>query len=223
MEMSKKRFIAFISVFFVCVAVVVLANIIKWPGYNYAMVLPVLYLAVITFVVGKGREIWLPLGLLLSAAGDLMGSMGLFIPQVACFALAHVSYIVYFLRNPWLRPGLLVACLVVLAAAVGLGFVILPHIEITGEKIAVLVYIVLISLMGMSAILWKKENKGWYIAAALLFMVSDAVIAFNKFVIPIPWSSVIVMSTYYSAQVIFAGAYLSGFMKGRKFNPAIRA
>ncbi len=223
MEMSKKRFVALIIVFFVCVAVVVLANVIKWPGYNYVMVLPVLYLAVVTLVIGKGRDIWLPLGLLLSAAGDLVGAMGLFIPQVGCFALAHVCYIVYFLRSSWLRPALLLACLVVLAAAVGLGFVILPHIVVTAEKIAVVVYIVLISLMAMSAILWRKENKGWYIAAAMLFMVSDAVIAFNKFVNPVPWSSVIIMSTYYSAQVIFAGAYLSRFMRDRKFNPAIRA
>lgn len=223
MEIGKKRFIALISVFFVCVAAVVLANVVKWPGYNYAMVLPVLYLAAATFAVGRGRNMWLPLGLLLSAAGDLMGSMGLFIPQVACFALAHVFYIIYFFRGSWLRPGLLLACLVVLAAAVGLGFVILPHIEVSGEKTAVLVYIALISLMAMSAILWRKENKGWYIAAALLFMVSDAVIAFNKFVAPIPYGSVIIMATYYSAQVIFAGAYLSRFMRDRKFNPAIRA
>lgn len=221
--MNKKRFVALISVFFVCVAIVVAANVLKWPGYRHAMVLPVLYLAALTFVVGKGRGLWLPLGLLFSTAGDLMGSMGLFIPQIGCFALAHVSYIIYFLRRAWLRPGLLVACVAVLAVAVGLGFVILPHVESVAEKAAVLAYIVVISLMCMSAILWRGENKVWYITAAVLFMFSDTVIALNRFVTPIPYSSVIIMTTYYSAQVILAGAYLSRFMRDRRFNPAIRA
>jgi uncharacterized membrane protein YhhN len=46
---------------------------------------------------------------------------------------------------------------------------------------------------------------------ALFFVVSDSLLAINKFVLPLPYSGVLVLGTYYSAQECI----LLGWVRGR--------
>jgi uncharacterized membrane protein YhhN len=46
---------------------------------------------------------------------------------------------------------------------------------------------------------------------ALFFVVSDSLLAINKFIMPLPYSGVLVLGTYYSAQECI----LLGWVRGR--------
>lgn len=223
-NMKKRVSSAIIFVYAALIVIFVLCYMMEWQSLRFTQALPVLFLSVMAFVAGRGRYFWMPLALLFSAAGDLMGSQSMFIPQVACFAAAHIAFIVYFLRNAWLRPGSLMACLLVAVVCTVLGFLIVPNIGNAAEKAFVIFYIVIICLMCMSAILWRKEKKACYITAAVLFMLSDMLIAFTRYgMVRIAYSSVIILGLYYGAQLMFALAYISRFMGRQRFNPAIRA
>ena len=46
------------------------------------------------------------------------------------------------------------------------------------------------------------------------FMLSDSLLATNRFVQPLPWSQVWVLSTYYAAQALIVGGWLLGQTAG---------
>lgn len=70
-------------------------------------------------------------------------------------------------------------------------------------RIAIVVYIFLIAAMAYEACRFGSRFTavgGW------LFIVSDAVLAYNKFVAGIPNAGILIMSTYYLAQLfLFSG------------------
>ncbi len=69
-------------------------------------------------------------------------------------------------------------------------------------------YLTAITLMGIFAALRAAKNK-FTIYGALSFIVSDSIIAVNRFMVPVPAVDYIVMVTYYLA--LFLIVY--GFMK----------
>jgi len=90
---------------------------------------------------------------------------------------------------------------------------IIPAVGNPTEHGAVVVYAVLITLMCASSFFWKGKGRGWYIAGALLFLISDVFLAWNRFVRPFTWSSVAVLSCYWAAQALLAGSYLARFIR----------
>jgi alkylglycerol monooxygenase len=74
--------------------------------------------------------------------------------------------------------------------------------------IPVAVYIAFIALMGAQAIGRAIELKTtaskWVAVGALLFMISDSLLAINKFVSPISLSSLWILGMYFSAQLLIA-------------------
>ena len=73
-------------------------------------------------------------------------------------------------------------------------------------KIAVGAYVTVISLMAAQAIgraVTLGDNASrWVAVGACVFMVSDSLIAINKFVAPVPLSSLWILATYYCAQML---------------------
>lgn len=97
-------------------------------------------------------------------------------------------------------------------------FLLFPNLEST-LKVAVFVYMT--ALLGMSVMaLNRKEIKPvksfWFVfIGSLLFVISDSVIAINKFLQPVPFDGQIVMSTYMAAQfLIVKGLILQFTNKG---------
>ena len=218
--MKSKALIAYICIFIALVVFVIVANMVKLPLYKYAMVLPVSFLAIVAFIAGRGMDVALPIALAFSALGDFFGAHGIFILQLASFAVAHIAFIAYLLKHAWVRPKLLLCGLVIAVAAVLLGFKIMPNVTVSVERVGVVAYIPIITIMAWSSILWRDRNKGWYIAAALLFMASDTILAWHRYVSPVPYRSELILATYYLAQFIFATCYIYRFVKTKGFNPA---
>ncbi len=120
------------------------------------------------------------------------------------FLLAHVMYILVFLkhRNKTRQPlGFLVVLLVYASFLFytlysGLGEMLIP----------VTIYMLVILTMATSAYLRKGEvNKLSYnfiFAGAILFMISDSLLAVNKFQMPLPLANISIMLTYALAQFL---------------------
>lgn len=143
-------------------------------------------------------------GLAFGAAGDLLLEIGTFVPGLIAFLIGHVLYIVAFVRlttKPALLVGvpyLLVGVALTLFVADGADDLLLP----------VIVYAIVISVMGWrtAALIGEVPTR---VAAPLaigagLFIVSDALIAINRFHTEIPGDDWWIMLTYFSAQGLIA-------------------
>ena len=167
---------------------------------------PVLFLSIATWCAGGSR--FMPLALLLSAAGDLAGEEHIFLLQLSLFALAHIAYIVYFAKNAIFgRKGAVVACLWGIVM-LSLGCFIIPHITSTVVQVACSVYVLMIGTMALFAFMNRGSYRVLNIIAALLFVASDSCIAINKFVGKFEYAGIIIMTTYFAAQLIFAYVHI---------------
>ena len=82
-----------------------------------------------------------------------------------------------------------------------------------GLHLPVIVYVAAISTMGAQA-LGRARVRGdaasaAVAAGALLFMASDTLLALNRFVAPLPAAPLLVLSTYFTAQLLIARFALS--------------
>lgn len=148
--------------------------------------------------------------LVLSLAGDvfLMLPRDLFVAGLGSFLLAHLAYIAGFAQD---GGGLwtIALSLVVIAAGIGLlGLRIVEGARGTDPRLVlpVSVYMVVIAVMAAMAV-----ADGSLLAAvgALLFLVSDSLIGWTRFVQPVPWAPVGIMVTYHAAQFLLVLSLLA--------------
>lgn len=174
--------------------------------------LPVAAAGIATWCI-TGSVRWMPAALLFSALGDLAGEHREFILQIAMFAIAHIVYCIHFLRRTTFDKRAAILLALLLLMVIVLGTFIIGRINNDIEQICCSIYIVIIAAMAGSAILHTSPYKWWNALAALLFIFSDSCIAINRFVEHIPHAGVIIMSTYFAAQYIFARVYINEYYK----------
>jgi uncharacterized membrane protein YhhN len=147
--------------------------------------------------------------LLFSWLGDVLLmfdrlSSSYFLFGLVSFLIAHIFYILFFARvkkaeNIKLKPVLLVAVLIYYA---GLIWLLYPHLA--EMKIPVMVYGAVISTMFLLALhmpgLQNKEAGKLMMAGALFFVISDSLLAINKFYQPFSYAGILIMLTYGLAQ-----------------------
>jgi sterol desaturase/sphingolipid hydroxylase (fatty acid hydroxylase superfamily)/uncharacterized membrane protein YhhN len=145
--------------------------------------------------------------LLFSLAGDvfLMLPGDYFIPGLAAFLVAHLFYIARFRHDAgWFAQRS--ALKLVLAVGAGVYTALWPHLPDTGLRIAVAAYIVVICLMAAQALgrahTLGGAGAGCVAAGACIFMVSDTLIAIDKFLVPLPLAPFWILVTYYAAQLL---------------------
>ena len=146
---------------------------------------------------------WFVAALVLSLAGDvfLMLPRDLFVAGLASFLLGHVAYIVGLLSGDRSGPGFLVAAAVIAIALPLLGGRVLRAVRSGDESelaVPVALYILVISAMVVSA---GASGDVVALVGALSFYVSDALIAWTRFITPLAWGRVAVMVTYHLAQI----------------------
>lgn len=144
-----------------------------------------------------------------------------FIVGLASFLTAHLLYIAYFSRIKASTVSFLrkrpVMLLAVVAYVLELMFVLWPHLG--GMKVPVLIYGIVIGTMLCFA-LWQygkiPSGAAWlFITGALLFVVSDSLLAVNKFKAPIQHGGLWIMSTYILAQYFIARGSAKHLMTDR--------
>jgi sterol desaturase/sphingolipid hydroxylase (fatty acid hydroxylase superfamily)/uncharacterized membrane protein YhhN len=145
--------------------------------------------------------------LVFSLTGDvfLMLPGDYFIPGLAAFLVAHAFYIALFRQDaPWFANRR--ALQGVLAVGAGVYAVLWSHLPDAGLQVAVAAYITVICLMTSQA-LGRARTLGDTAAArvalgACIFMASDALIAINKFLMPVPLATFWILVTYFAAQLL---------------------
>ena len=137
----------------------------------------------------------------------------LFIPGLVSFLLTHILYIVYFLSLPNGKKSLLKTLpylgLLVLAYGVALIYILFPSLG--SLKIPVVIYaVVIMSMLLASLHIYYRVSKGagvLFIAGACFFVLSDSLLAFNKFHSPLAFPFLI-MLTYCTAQYFIVKGFI---------------
>jgi uncharacterized membrane protein YhhN len=152
---------------------------------------------------------WIATGIGFSLVGDvlLMLPGDLFVPGLAAFLLGHLCFIAAFVGDSRFagRPLLLL---------VSLGYGLINLWLLWGSigaplRLPVIVYVIVLTSMGGRAMVRARSFSmnadpragGARLAAigALTFMLSDSLLAWNRFHAAIPWATLWVLSTYYLA------------------------
>lgn len=134
-----------------------------------------------------------------------------FLAGLVSFALGHLAYVAVALMIGVDWPRLLVA-VPFLAVLFGVQFAVgmFPGARRHGGSTllgAVMGYCVVIAAMVVTA----TGTPSWLAAAgAMLFAVSDSVIAADRFVRPFAWARVAVMSTYHLGQLLLIAGLIAG-------------
>ncbi len=157
---------------------------------------------------------WIVAGLVLSLGGDvaLLWPQQAFVVGLLAFLLAHLAYIrafcvpVRFAARPlWFVAYGIVAALLLSQ---------LWHGVPAGLRVAVVAYVLcLASMAAQAAVGWRStagtSDERWARRAAiggLLFMLSDTLLAFNKFDAPLPFASLWILASYWLAQWCIANS-----------------
>lgn len=174
----------------------------------------------------RGGLSWFGLGLFFSLLGDvfLMLPKEQFVPGLVSFLMAHIAYIAGFTPNlpPTSLPALGLALLVTFIAAPVYRRVRNALIDKEEDSLIrpVLIYTNVISLMLLTALLtllrpeWAKGPALLASLGALLFFFSDGVLAWNKFVAPLPWGRLAVIVSYHIGQILIALGAASHYLLG---------
>lgn len=157
-------------------------------------------------------------GFIMAWIGDILlmfRSDDLFVFGLASFLICHVMYIIAFVKN--IRTSghqasimnRFILALLPLFYLIVLYSYLYPHIA-NSEKnqpflIPVTIYAVTIVTMSLFA-LWRfgssnRNSVVFIIVGAFVFMISDSLIALNKFVAPFPGADIFIMFTYCLAQL----------------------
>jgi len=193
---------------FVYVALMdICSHFLQWPLLHYytkGLLMPLLALSFFNF---RQPLSGLQKALLAALACAWLGDVALLFEQqhplffvfgLGAFLLAHIGYTWIFLKQGG-RPvayfyGLLILVLFYVSL---LLFYLLPA---AGDlQMPVLLYAAVLTSMLLSA-LYRKQASQWVLAGALLFVLSDSLLAINKFVWAVPFAQAWIMLTYLAAQ-----------------------
>ena len=175
-------------------------------------------LALLAFHLLRNREgLILGASLLFSSLGDVFLAVDgekLFVFGLGSFLIAHLLYVALFARN-WPKPltaskaqKLLVALLTIYSAAMLVW--LWPSLGSLGLPVAV--YLCAITAMGVAATLADFQTR-WIVTGAVLFILSDSLIAIGKFKTPIAAGDYLVWGTYYLGQLLIAVGFLREKMR----------
>lgn len=178
--------------------------------YAKFALLPILLLAARSDSGYPAKNLLL-LALFFSWVGDVVISFAYvselyFLLGLTAFLIAHVGYILLFKssvsgykhHSPHPRAAF-IALSIYLA-----GFLTILFPTLGGLKIPVIAYACVIGTMLSMAMygiaFWPRTQGQWILAGAASFVLSDSILAINRFHTPIPLASLCIMSTYLFAQ-----------------------
>jgi len=186
----------------------------KWAVYLTKPAVILLFLAWLwqNDLLG-GSMLWFCLGLVFSLAGDilLMLPVNLFIPGLVAFFVAQVLYLIGFnLSVTSISVPVLIVALIFLGGAQIIYRRLVQSLREHKQeklKLPIAFYTTAISLMAVSA-MFTLANPAWNTlhaviatCGAVLFVISDSLLAWNKFVNAIPHAPALIKATYHLGQM----------------------
>ena len=162
--------------------------------------------------------------LLFSWIGDIMllfqeRAVIFFLLGLVSFLFAHVCFIIAFSKGLMSNRTSIIRSkpwLILLFLGYGAGFFFFIRTGLGDMMIPVIVYECIILLMGLSALnrYGRTELKSFQqvMAGALIFMISDSLLAVNKFYAPFLLASFLIMLTYILAQYFIVSGVVRYFL-----------
>ncbi len=199
---KSDRKIIYISLIFIVLAVMylmpsaALEQMLPEKVVRFRIAYPVATLALMGAYLGMGWKF--VLAFLFSCTGDAMGAYGSFFGQMGYFAAAHIILIWAFAEELWKVRKTLVG-LAVTAALVFAFALVIPKVAEPWLQIGCGVYAVLITAMfGLSLM----QRSPLFAIGAALFLISDMILSWNKFVGPVAAEKWLIMVPYYLGQLL---------------------
>lgn len=199
---KSDRKIIYISLIFIVLAAMylmpaaALEQMLPKKVVRFRIAYPVAALALMGAYLGMGWKF--VLAFLFSCTGDAMGAYGSFFGQMGYFAAAHIILIWAFAEELWKVRKTLVG-LAVTAALVFAFALVIPKVPEPWLQIGCGVYAVLITAMfGLSLM----QRSPLFAIGAALFLISDMILSWNKFVGPVTAEKWLIMVPYYLGQLL---------------------
>ena len=202
------------------------AGLLQW----HQLFKPLTMLIAIALVASHGRSAldpasgrrWLLAALVGSLAGDLFLMFeGFFLPGLASFLLAHLAYIALLRQDSGWFPRRWA-----LAATLAAGAAMYAFLWNSGLPEAlrapVALYVAVIALMAAQALgraSLLRTPAAWLMAAgACCFMLSDSLLATDRFALTLPLARFWVLYSYYAAQLLLVAGWMRGPGSGAQQN-----
>lgn len=212
-------------IFFTVLAIVEIATQVFDARAVHVVVKPLLMPALLAGYwasAGAGmRSVWVLGALVFSWAGDTLllfqDDSRFFIFGLIAFLIGHVLYVLAYREHQREETGdalanvrkLRLAFPVLLA---GVGFLVIVYPGLGGMRVPVILYAAVIQIMVITAIFRLGRTNATsflhVLAGALLFMISDSLIAVSKFFHPFELSGFWIMLTYLLAQFLIVRGLL---------------
>lgn len=206
--MADARSVLWLSAVLVAAVLAISSQMLGLPWLHYlSKPLATLLIAAMVWMTStpeSNYRRWVWIGLMLSALGDifLMLPGDWFVHGLLSFLVAHVSYLWAFRqRAPWLARSLPFAGYAALAGAA--LWALWPGVP-AGLRLPVLVYVEALAAMAAqaAAVYLVRRDRASALAAlgGASFLLSDALLAWNRFVEPIDAARLWVLTSYWLAQ-----------------------
>lgn len=203
------------TLFYLVIATAYFVSLTWLPQY-VAVTKPLIVASLIGFYIGtepRQNNIFL-LGLIFALLGDIFllfdGSL-FFTMGLAAFLIMQWCYVYVFSRNFQKPDQASLRKIILLAVIAGvLLYILWPGLG--DMKWPVVLYVFSIMTMVSFSITRLKSLQGYQNAVwgAIFFMVSDALLAINKFTVPLPFASYLIMATYMAAQYFIVTGLVTG-------------
>lgn len=181
-----------------------------YPGNFAIKAIPALSLAILSFIAvsgSKGKLLFI--ALLFCAAADIaleLAAGKYFVAGLGLFLAAHIFFIITFSRDFKFQTSKVPVIVLFVVYLAMMAFVLTPSLK--EMAVPVYVYMTALTLVGIFASLRSPKND-FTLYGAISFIVSDSVLAVNRFMMPVAAADYIIMITYYLS--LFLIVY--GFMK----------
>lgn len=203
----------FLILFLIIVLLDLLGGSIASLNWIHFIAKPLIVISLLIYFTKNAKHLDKPIkqltvmALVASLLGDVLllfvnESAGFFTFGLVAFLIAHIMYTLLFLkrRNKAIKPIAFVAFL----TFYGLCLFYFMKDGLNEMLVPVIIYMLVIIVMASTAYLRKeivsKRSYQWVIIGALFFMLSDSILAMNKFNEPIAYAHVLIMATYAAAQ-----------------------
>jgi uncharacterized membrane protein YhhN len=180
-----------------------------YPGNFVIKAIPAISLAVLAFIAISGsRGKLLFTSLLFCSAADIaleLAAGKYFVIGLGLFLIAHILLIITFSRDFKFQISKIPVIVLLIVYSKMMAFVLTPYLQ--EMAIPVYIYMTAITLMGIFASLRAAKND-FTLYGAISFIVSDSVLAINKFMMPVVAADYIVMVTYYLSLFLIVYGFL---------------
>lgn len=214
--MTKQTKIATASIFFLAVVFLHITGILLEQKLAFISKPFLMISLVIVYLVSvKKPNFWFVSALFFSFWGDvlLLFKEQFFVFGLGSFLIAHILYIKItseFFKKISLQKVLLVSLPFVVFL---FSFLYLINENLGVMKIPVIIYGIVISSFGAVALLNYVQEKNapnlWLFLGAIIFIISDSLIAINRFYEPKEMYQICIMLTYIVAQFLICKAVIA--------------